>query len=228
MREELLIELHTLLHSAREKSQPVSGKWIDVHFSGHRARVSMDARPALDSNQDGFVLVIFNEQPIPTEPQSTNEELRSTMEELETSKELQSMNEELQTVNQENRHKVEELAQLSSDLQNLLAATHIATLFLDRDLRILRFTPAIGELFNFRMADLGRTLSDFTHRLGYDEMLPDCEQVRPSLPSIQSPHQRTSPLAKRYRAHLLRRRRPTSKVGSVGRHGSRHHGSERT
>ena len=79
------------------------------------------------------------------------------MEELETSKEeLQSINEELQTVNQENRHKVEELAQLSGDLQNLLAATDIATLFLDRELRIMRFTPKVGDLFNVRMTDRGR------------------------------------------------------------------------
>lgn len=88
--------------------------------------------------------------------QSNNEELRSTLEELETSKEeLQSINEELHTVNQENRHKVEELAQLSSDLSNLLAATDIATLFLDRDMRILRFTPKLGELFNVRVTDRG-------------------------------------------------------------------------
>ena len=80
------------------------------------------------------------------EMQSTNEELRSTLEELETSKEeLQSINEELQTVNQQNRHKVEELAQLTGDLQNLLAATDLATLFLNRDLRILRFTPKLSE-----------------------------------------------------------------------------------
>lgn len=112
------------------------------------------------------------------EMQSSNEELRSTMEELETSKEeLQSINEELQTVNQENRHKVEELSQLSSDLQNLLAATEIATLFLDRELRILRFTPKVAELFNVRVTDRGRPISDLTHRLGYQELRGDAEIV---------------------------------------------------
>jgi two-component system CheB/CheR fusion protein len=76
------------------------------------------------------------------EMQSTNEELRSTLEELETSKEeLQSINEELQTVNQQNRHKMDELSQLSSDLQNLLASTEVATLFLDRKLRIIASRP---------------------------------------------------------------------------------------
>jgi two-component system CheB/CheR fusion protein len=112
------------------------------------------------------------------ELQSANEELRSTMEELETSKEeLQSMNEELQTVNQEHRHKVEELAQLSSDLQNLLSATDIATFFLDRELRIMRFTPKVGELFNVRMTDRGRPLSDLTHRLGSADLLTDANDV---------------------------------------------------
>jgi two-component system CheB/CheR fusion protein len=112
------------------------------------------------------------------EMQSTNEELRSTMEELETSKEeLQSINEELQTVNQQNKHKVEELAQLSSDLQNLLSSTDIGTLFLDRDLRILRFTPKLSDLFNIRVADRGRPISDLTHRLGYPELRGDAESV---------------------------------------------------
>ncbi len=120
------------------------------------------------------------------ELQSANEELRSTLEELETSKEeLQSMNEELQTVNQENRHKVEELAQLSSDLQNLLAATDIATLFLDRQLRILRFTPQVGEIFNVRPVDRGRPISDLTHRLGYDELQSDAELVLRKLVPIE-------------------------------------------
>jgi two-component system CheB/CheR fusion protein len=124
------------------------------------------------------------------ELQSTNEELRSTMEELETSKEeLQSINEELQTVNQENRHKVEELAQLSSDLHNLLSATDIATLFLDNNLRIMRFTPKVSELFRIRTTDRGRPISDLTHRLGYDDLERDAElvlaELRPTEREVQ-------------------------------------------
>jgi two-component system CheB/CheR fusion protein len=120
------------------------------------------------------------------ELQSANEELRSTMEELETSKEeLQSMNEELQTVNQENRHKVEELAQLSSDLANHLAATDIATLFLDCSLRIMRFTPQVSHLFNIRNTDRSRPLADLTNRLGYDEIVRDAENVLQTLTPIE-------------------------------------------
>ena len=112
------------------------------------------------------------------ELQSSNEELRSTMEELETSKEeLQSINEELQTVNQENRHKVEELSLVSADLQNLMAATGIATLFLDRDGRIMRYTPPVVDLFNVRPADRGRPVADLTHRLEYDELEQDAARV---------------------------------------------------
>jgi two-component system CheB/CheR fusion protein len=120
------------------------------------------------------------------EMQSANEELRSTLEELETSKEeLQSMNEELQTVNQENRHKVEELSQLSGDLQNLLTATDIATLFLDQNLRIMRFTPRVGQLFNIRPVDRGRPLSDLTHRLGYENLYKDAGTVLKTLAPVE-------------------------------------------
>lgn len=120
------------------------------------------------------------------ELQSMNEELRSTLEELETNKEeLQSMNEELQTVNQENRHKVDELAQLTSDLQNLLTATDIATLFLDRDLRILRFTPKVSELFSVRATDRGRPLSDLSHRLGDKGINEDASNVLKTLVPVE-------------------------------------------
>ncbi len=120
------------------------------------------------------------------ELQSTNEELRSTLEELETSKEeLQSMNEELATVNQENRHRVEELSQLSADLQNLLAATDIATIFLDRSLRIVRFTPQVSELFSVRPVDRGRPLNELTHRLGDARLESDARRVLDKLAPIE-------------------------------------------
>ncbi|HXT15419.1 MAG TPA: chemotaxis protein CheB, partial [Gemmatimonadaceae bacterium] len=135
------------------------------------------------------------------ELQSTNEELRSTLEELETSREeLQSVNEELQTLNQENRHKVEELSQLSSDLQNLLQSTDIATIFLDRNLRILRYTPRVTEIFNVRHADRGRPLADLTHRLGYPDLIDDAKRVLQTLVPVEREAEMLDPPA----SYLLR------------------------
>ena len=92
---------------------------------------------------------------------SVNEELQSTNEELETSKEeLQSLNEELQTINAELNHRNDNLVRSNSDLANLFDSTSIATLFLDRDLRIRRFTPRLLEIFNLREGDEGRPISD--------------------------------------------------------------------
>jgi len=120
------------------------------------------------------------------ELQSTNEELRSTMEELETSKEeLQSVNEELISLNQENRHKMEELNQLTSFLQNLLTATDIATLFLNRDLRIMRYTPRLSEIFNIRDSDQGRPVSDITSRINYNKLTSDARKVLTRLQNIE-------------------------------------------
>src|SRR5439155_3185804 len=81
------------------------------------------------------------------ELQAMNEELRSATEELETSKEeLQSVNEELTTVNHELKDKVDEVGHVNSDLRNLMASTDIGTIFLDRNLRIKRYTPSAGRL----------------------------------------------------------------------------------
>ncbi len=120
------------------------------------------------------------------ELQAINEEMRSATEELETSKEeLQSINEELNTVNQELKHSVEDLSRANSDLQNLMASTEIGTIFLDRGLQVKRFTPRIQELFNLISTDIGRPLSDITHRLNYFELTENAEQVLKNLHLIE-------------------------------------------
>jgi two-component system CheB/CheR fusion protein len=120
------------------------------------------------------------------ELQSVNEEYRTALEELETSKEeLQSLNEELETVNTELEHRLEELSLAHNDLQNLIAATEIATLFLDLDLHIYRFTPHLADLFSVTQSDLGRPISDFTHRLDYDRLEADARQVLEQLMHLE-------------------------------------------
>ncbi len=112
------------------------------------------------------------------ELQAMNEELRSASEELETGREeVQSINEELTTVNQELEMKVQELSRSNSDLQNLMAATNIATVFLDRELCIERFTPPALTLFNLIATDVGRPLSDLTNHLTYPEITTDAKRV---------------------------------------------------
>jgi two-component system CheB/CheR fusion protein len=119
------------------------------------------------------------------ELQSLNEEYRSMAEELETSKEeLQSVNEELQTVNAELRSKLEETSRARNDLENLMAATQIATLFLDRDLCIKRFTPPLRELFNITPRDEGRPIGDFTHLLDYPDLQEHARRVLSDLNPI--------------------------------------------
>ncbi|MDQ3013895.1 MAG: PAS domain S-box protein, partial [Acidobacteriota bacterium] len=112
------------------------------------------------------------------ELQAINEELRSTTEELETSREeLQSINEELTTVNQELKNKVEETGRINDDLQNLTASTDIATIFVDRGMRIKRFTPRALSIFNIIPTDVGRSLTDITHHLDYADLAADTEEA---------------------------------------------------
>ena len=116
------------------------------------------------------------------EATSMNEELQSTNEELETSKEeLQSLNEELSTVNAELQERVEAQKKATNDLGNLLASSEIATLFLDRDLRIRFFTPAAQRLFHVIDRDLGRPLADFVPQIDDPTLLADAAKVLESL-----------------------------------------------
>jgi two-component system CheB/CheR fusion protein len=136
------------------------------------------------------------------ELQAINEELRATTEELETSKEeLQSINEELTTINQEMEHKVEELGQSNNDLQNLMASTQIGTIFVDRDLRIRRYTASAQAIFNLIPSDVNRPLAHITHKLDYDELAADVAQVIESLAKIEREMQ--SQVGRWYLARIL-------------------------
>jgi two-component system CheB/CheR fusion protein len=120
------------------------------------------------------------------ELQALNEELRSAAEELETSREeLQSLNEELTTVNQELKVKIEEVSQTSNNLQNLINSTDIATIFLDRSFRVHLFSPAARRLFNLLAGDIGRPLSDITHKLEYTGLVEDAGNVIEKLNTIE-------------------------------------------
>ena len=113
------------------------------------------------------------------EMQSVNEELRSTNEELETAKEeLQSVNEELATVNSELQQKVADLSRANNDMNNLMAGTGIGTIFVDHRLRILRFTPAVTQVINLILTDVGRPVSHIVSNLvGYDRLAEDVQTV---------------------------------------------------
>ena len=116
------------------------------------------------------------------ELQSTNEELQSTNEEMETSKEeLQSLNEELVTVNAELEGKVDELGKTSDDLKNLLSSTNIATIFLDTNLCVTRFTPKTSVILNLIQTDIGRPITHIVSNLQYGKLADDVNKVLDTL-----------------------------------------------
>lgn len=118
------------------------------------------------------------------ELQSTNEELQSTNEEIETSKEeLQSLNEELTTVNAELESRIEQLSSANDDIKNLLDNTEIATIFLDKDLCIKRFTPRATDIINLIPTDVGRPISHIVSNLEYGKLMDDARSVLKTLES---------------------------------------------
>ena len=147
----------------------------DLRLDVQRAREEMQfAREEFQSTQEAL--------------KSTNEELQSTNEELTTSKEeMQSINEELQTVNAELQSKVDELNAASNDMKNLLNSTEIATVFLDNQLRVRRFTERANKLFNFIPGDVGRPVTDLSSDLLYTTLMADCREVLEKLVTMEKP-----------------------------------------
>ena len=155
----------------------------------------------LESSNEGFLLA--NEELMATneELQSANEELQATNEELETSKEeLQALNEELITVNVELQGKIEELDRTNNDLENLFTSADVATIFLDRSLRIKRFSPAMATLFNLIPADVGRPFRHISAISTWTELPADAAAVLES----QAPREREVDLPDDERSFIMR------------------------
>ena len=120
------------------------------------------------------------------ELQSTNEELQSTNEELTTSKEeMQSLNEELHTVNVELQSKIEDAARINNDMNNLLNSIEVATLFLDKNLKIRQFTSPATKIFKLIQSDIGRLFTDQVSDLDYPGMYDDAREVLRTLVFVE-------------------------------------------
>ncbi len=146
--------------------------------SAHLERELRETRERLQALIEEYETALEELKSSNEELLSVNEELQSSNEELQASKEeLQSVNEELQTVNGELTSKIEALDQANSDLHNLFEITQVATVFLDRDLVIRSFTPAMTRIFNILPGDLGRPITDLSSRLALPALAQDIQDV---------------------------------------------------
>jgi two-component system, chemotaxis family, CheB/CheR fusion protein len=166
--------------SLRKDMQSDNVKQMDLEKELKYAREKIqDTLEAMQSSQEE--LKFTNE-----ELQSTNEELQSTNEELMSSKEeMQSLNEELQTLNAELQSKVDDFTRVNNDMKNLLNSTDIATLFLDKNLNIRRFTTQAVKIFKLIKSDIGRPLTDQVSSLNYPELVEDVHKVLKTLVFIK-------------------------------------------
>lgn len=182
----LLAEVKTQEHTNKEQSSEENSEAVPVDL-----KVQVEELKAKLRIKDEYLKVAneeletSNEEPKSSneEMQSVNEELQSTNEELETSKEeLQSINEELTTVNSELQVKVHDLSQVNNDMNNLLSGTNIATIFLDREQNILRFTPTANKIINLISSDIGRPVAHIASNLiDYKQMSSDVKTVLETL-----------------------------------------------
>lgn len=191
--------------SSQSTDNPLVGQ-LEEEIQRTRERLQATVEEYETSNEE---LRASNE-----ELQSMNEELRSTTEELETSKEeLQSVNEELIAVNQELQVNIEEVSRVNTDLQNLMASTDIPTIFLDRTLSIKLFTPCTTEIFNILKADIGRPFHHLSHRLNYENLNEDAQQVLKELTAFE--REIRSKNGKWYFTHIFPYRTLEDKIDGV-------------
>ena len=172
------------LRTSKPKRGSASGNALRAEWETELQRVTEELqslREEMQTSQEEL-------QSTNEEMQSTNEELQSANEELTTSKEeMQSLNEELHTVNAELQSKIDDSARVNNDINNLLNSIDIATLFLDRDLKIRQFTYPATKIFKLIQSDIGRLFTDQVTALDYPELYDDAKEVLRSLVFIEKP-----------------------------------------
>ncbi|NTU80762.1 MAG: PAS domain S-box protein [Chloroflexales bacterium] len=176
-----------LFHELPASGEVATGAASDAEPLVHQLEAELQrTREQLRTTAEQYETVLEEHKAGNEELQALNEELRATSEELETSKEeLQALNEELLTVNQELKQKVEEVSHAHNDLQNLIASTAIGTIFVDRELRIRRYTSSAQAIINLLTSDINRPLAHLTHQLAYDQLIPDVTQVLTTLTPLE-------------------------------------------
>jgi len=170
---------HSLIRfepTAAPKPSTTKGRDLDLTEA---ARDRMDALESeLRFTKENLQATIEELETSNEELQATNEELLASNEELQsTNEELHSVNEELYTVNAEYQKKIEELTELTHDMDNLLSSTDVHTIFLDEQLCIRRFTPKMAEVFNLIKSDIGRRIHGFVHSIHCENLAEKLDHV---------------------------------------------------
>lgn len=166
-----------------KNTTPINEESFELHSKMYQ-RIS-DLEQELKYSKEHLQAVIEELESSNEELQATNEELLSSNEELQsTNEELQSVNEELYTVNAEYQLKINELTEAHDDINNLLNITNVSTIFLDKNLCIRRFTPAVKKVINIIESDIGRPISHISTNIKYDDLITDIQSVLNTLNSI--------------------------------------------
>ena len=138
----------------------------------------LDLEYELQQSRENLQATIEELETTNEEQQATNEELIASNEELQsTNEELHSVNEELFTVNAEYQSKIQELTELNADVDNLLQSTDIGVVFLDKELRIRKFTPAATMAINLVDADIGRPIEHITNNINFGEFMQELQSI---------------------------------------------------
>ena len=153
-------------------SSPAAVQTVDIGWETSERLAMLEAE--LSATRESLRVTIEEMEASSEELQATNEEMMASNEELQSAnEELQSVNEELNTVNAEFQEKIEILNRMNADLEHLTRVVPTGTIFLDSDLRLMRFSPDTVKIFRLRDGDVGRPLADLTHVMDYPDLIDE-------------------------------------------------------